>query len=132
MDANEPVVIHTTSNLAEAEVLKNVLEGEGIKCELEGENQGSFAGVLDVRILVRPGTRNGPGKFSLRTHTTTRGRMLARMESAILSQAADPPSHRSAHESAHYSQINPGNDDACAMIARKNRYFLMSRMEANR
>ena len=53
MNANEPVVIHTTNNLAEAEILKNVLEGEGVKCELDGENQGSFAGVLAVRLLVR-------------------------------------------------------------------------------
>ena len=53
MDANEPVVVYTTNNLAEAEILKNVLEGEGIKCELGGENQGSFAGVIGVRILVR-------------------------------------------------------------------------------
>lgn len=53
MDANEPVVIHTTTDLADAEILKNVLEGEGIKCDLDGENQGSFAGILGVRILVR-------------------------------------------------------------------------------
>jgi hypothetical protein len=53
VDVNEPVVVHTTNNLAEAEILKNMLEGEGIKCELDGENQGSFAGVLDVKILVR-------------------------------------------------------------------------------
>jgi Putative prokaryotic signal transducing protein len=53
VDVNEPVVVYTTNNLAEAEILKNMLEGEGIKCELDGENQGSFAGVIDVRILVR-------------------------------------------------------------------------------
>ena len=32
-----------------------MLEGEGIECELDGENQGGFVGVLDVRILVAPG-----------------------------------------------------------------------------
>lgn len=53
MDANEPVVIHTTNNLGEAEILKGVLLGEGIKCELEGENQRSLAGILPVKILVR-------------------------------------------------------------------------------
>jgi putative signal transducing protein len=53
MDANEPVVIQTTNNLGEAEILKGVLESEGIQCELEGENQGSFAGILAVKILVR-------------------------------------------------------------------------------
>lgn len=53
MNPNEPVAICTTNNLGEAEILKSVLEREGIKCELEGENQGSFAGIIDVRILVR-------------------------------------------------------------------------------
>ena len=53
VDVNEPVVVYTTNNLAEAEILKNALKGEGIKCELDGENQGSFAGVIGVRILVR-------------------------------------------------------------------------------
>jgi hypothetical protein len=53
MDANEPVVVRTTNNFAEAEILKNLLESEGIKCDLDGENQGSFTGILDMRILVR-------------------------------------------------------------------------------
>jgi hypothetical protein len=30
-----------------------VLEAEGIKCELDSENQGSFAGIFGVRVLVR-------------------------------------------------------------------------------
>jgi putative signal transducing protein len=53
VDPNDPVVLQTTTNLAEAEILKNALEAEGIKCELEGENQASFTGVLGVRVLVR-------------------------------------------------------------------------------
>lgn len=53
MDANELVVLCTTTNPSEAEFLKNLLEGEGVKCELDGENQGSLAGILDIRILVR-------------------------------------------------------------------------------
>ncbi len=53
LDANELVVVQTTNNLTEAEILKNALEAAGIKCDLEGENQGSFAGILNVRILVR-------------------------------------------------------------------------------
>jgi hypothetical protein len=53
MDNNEPVVIRTTNSLAEAEVLKNVLEREGIKCELGGEMQGGLPGVVGVPVLVR-------------------------------------------------------------------------------
>jgi hypothetical protein len=52
VDVNEPVAVYTTNNLAEAEILKNVLEGEGIQCELDGENQGGLPGVIAVRILV--------------------------------------------------------------------------------
>jgi hypothetical protein len=55
MDNNEPVEIYTTTNPAEAEILKNVLEGEGIKCELDSETQGSFTGILNIRVLVRAG-----------------------------------------------------------------------------
>ena len=53
MDANEPVVVHTTNNVAEAEIVKNALESEGVQCELGGENQASFTGVLGIPILVR-------------------------------------------------------------------------------
>jgi hypothetical protein len=34
-------------------VLKNLLEVEGIQCQLEGENQGSFAGLFNIRVVVR-------------------------------------------------------------------------------
>jgi hypothetical protein len=53
MNANEPVVLCTTTNPSEAEFLKNLLEGEGVKSDLDGMNQGSLAGILDIRILVR-------------------------------------------------------------------------------
>ncbi len=53
MDANEPVVVATTTNFPEAEILKNLLENEGLKCELEGENQGSLTGVLGISVMVR-------------------------------------------------------------------------------
>jgi hypothetical protein len=53
MDVNEPVVLCTTNNPNEAEFLKALLEGEGVKCEVDGENQGSLAGILEIRILVR-------------------------------------------------------------------------------
>lgn len=52
MDEHEPVAIYTTTNANEAEFLKSLLDGQGIKSELDGENQGSWSGVLPVRILV--------------------------------------------------------------------------------
>ena len=53
MDTNEPVVVYTTNNPAEADILKNLLESEGIKAEVGGEIQGSFTGILGVNVLVR-------------------------------------------------------------------------------
>jgi hypothetical protein len=44
--------VYTTSSLAKAEILRNVIEADGIKCELDSENQGSFSGIVDVRVLV--------------------------------------------------------------------------------
>jgi hypothetical protein len=50
---NEPVIAFSTNSYAEAEILKSMLESEGIKCELEGEHQASLTGILDIRGLVR-------------------------------------------------------------------------------
>jgi hypothetical protein len=36
-----------------AELIRNELEAEGIRCEVSGENQGGLAGVLKVDVLVR-------------------------------------------------------------------------------
>ena len=52
-DAHEPVPVLTTTDVNEAEVLKAMLEAEGIPAEVEGEKQGGFAGVLTCRLLVR-------------------------------------------------------------------------------
>ena len=53
MDVNEPVTVYTTNSAAEAEIVKNLLETEGMKAEVSGESQGSFTGVLGVNVLVR-------------------------------------------------------------------------------
>jgi hypothetical protein len=52
MNDPELITVFSTNNFAEAEILKNALEDEGIKCVLEGENQGSFAGILEIRGMV--------------------------------------------------------------------------------
>ena len=62
MDANDPVEIFTTSDLAQAKILKGVLEGEGIRCDLEGENQGSFTGILPMRSSCVPKTKPEPAR----------------------------------------------------------------------
>lgn len=52
-DVNEPVAVYTTTNLAEAEIVKNALAAEGIRCGLDAETQGGFAGLFAVKVLVR-------------------------------------------------------------------------------
>jgi hypothetical protein len=53
MDHNEPVAVYSTTDLADAEVVRAYLEGQGIKTAIEGGNQGGFVGVLQSRVLVR-------------------------------------------------------------------------------
>ena len=52
-DAQEPVPVLTTTDTNEAEVLRAMLEAEGIPAQVEGEHQGGFTGVLTSRVLVR-------------------------------------------------------------------------------
>lgn len=53
MDNMEPVPVLTTTHPNQAEIVKAALEAEGIPAEVEGGHQGSFAGVLTVRVFVR-------------------------------------------------------------------------------
>ena len=53
MEAEEPVQVYSVSNPMVAEMIRNALTAEGIECELSGESQGGFAGVLDeIQILT--------------------------------------------------------------------------------
>jgi len=54
MDPLEPVEVYTTFNPAEAEIIRNMLDGEGIEADVTGESQGGFQGAtLEVTIMVR-------------------------------------------------------------------------------
>jgi hypothetical protein len=53
MDANELVRVYTVNEPTHAELIRVELQGEGIACEVSGENQAGFAGVLTIEILVR-------------------------------------------------------------------------------
>lgn len=52
---NELVSVYSTNNAGEAEILRAALHGEGIKCEIDGENQAGLAGIIsmEIRLLVR-------------------------------------------------------------------------------
>jgi hypothetical protein len=53
VNENQPVEVYTTNNPAEAQLRRNMLVGEGIKCELDSENQAGLLGLVDVHLLVR-------------------------------------------------------------------------------
>lgn len=52
MDASEPVTIYTTTNPAEAEVIRVALQAEGIESQATGTNQGGLIGTLDEITVV--------------------------------------------------------------------------------
>ena len=53
MEADEPVTVYTVNNPYEAEVIKTVLQGEGISCQLDGERQAGLSDILEIGVLVR-------------------------------------------------------------------------------
>ena len=55
MDPNELVEVYSASDANNAEIVRNGLLAEGIKCEIDGEHQGGLAGLstFEIRLLVR-------------------------------------------------------------------------------
>ena len=53
LEADEPVTVYTVNNPFEAEVIKTVLQGQGISCHLDGEGQAGLSDVLEIGVLVR-------------------------------------------------------------------------------
>jgi hypothetical protein len=53
MDYNELVTVYTVSNPVEAEIIKNALQGEGIRCFIEGANQAAESGLMGIEIKLQ-------------------------------------------------------------------------------
>jgi hypothetical protein len=53
MDPNEPLEVYSTLSPSEAEIIRVMLESEGINADVGGEMQGGFPGALpEVTVLV--------------------------------------------------------------------------------
>ena len=53
MDPTEPVEVYATLNPAEADIIANMLDAEGIEAQVAGEEQGGFPGTLpEVTVMV--------------------------------------------------------------------------------
>ena len=54
MDIHDPVSVCSLGDSVRAEIIKNALEAEGIRCFLDGRNQGAFTGIpaMQINVLV--------------------------------------------------------------------------------
>lgn len=52
MENTELVTVFTVSNPVQAEIIKNYLQSEGIRCFLEGENQAAEPGLIGLEIKL--------------------------------------------------------------------------------
>ena len=55
-ESEEHELVHftTVNTSGEAEVARLALQAEGIDCQIVGESQAGLAGVLPIKIYVRP------------------------------------------------------------------------------
>src|ERR1700722_15997965 len=52
MESNDLVTVYTVGNPVQAEIIKNALQAEGIRCFLDGINQAAEAGLIGLKIGV--------------------------------------------------------------------------------
>jgi hypothetical protein len=73
MDPIEPVEVYSAFNPAEAEMIKGMLEAEGIQAMVAGEAQGSFAGATpEVTVMVHAGVADR-ARLLIRSHQEKAG-----------------------------------------------------------
>ncbi len=53
MQPQEPVEVYSVTDPTVAELIRNALRAEGVVCEISGEGQGGFSGVLEMQIMTR-------------------------------------------------------------------------------
>ena len=49
------ITVYTLNDPTQAELIKNLLNGHGIPCSLDGEHQAGFAGCMSIKVLVSEG-----------------------------------------------------------------------------
>jgi hypothetical protein len=55
MDRKDLVTIFTVQNPMKAEIIRAALQSAGIPCEIGGESQAGFAGVLGIDVMTQVG-----------------------------------------------------------------------------
>lgn len=70
MDADELTQIYTLRDAGEAEIIKQALQHEGIRCELDGEHQAGLTGIFEIQVLVRAADAERARKFIEEHHSS--------------------------------------------------------------
>lgn len=55
MDIHDPVCVYILNDPVRADVIRNYLQAEGIRCQLEGHDQSFGPGfiAIDIKVLVK-------------------------------------------------------------------------------
>ena len=73
MDTQDWATVYTLADPIKAEIIKNALEAEGMRCNLDGINQAAETGltVMEIKVQVSPEDAEPARKFIVeheRTH----------------------------------------------------------------
>ncbi len=52
VDGDEVVVAYTTNDMYDAEIVRCVLQAEGIACRLDSKSQGGFTDLVETKVLI--------------------------------------------------------------------------------
>ena len=52
MSDDQLTPVYASSDVNQAEIIKQALLHEGIRCELDGEHQAGLTGIMQVKVLV--------------------------------------------------------------------------------
>jgi hypothetical protein len=63
MDADDLVTVYTLNDPGTAEIIKQALQAEGIRCELGGQHQAALTGLFEIDVLVREADYDRALKF---------------------------------------------------------------------
>ena len=75
MDIHDPVTVYTLNDPVRAEVIKNYLLGEGIRCRLGGANQAGMVGLhfADIEVVVHAADADQARRL-IETHESHKGK----------------------------------------------------------
>ena len=52
IDGDEVVTAYTTNDMYDAEIVRGILQSEGIACRLDSKSQGGFTDLVETKVLI--------------------------------------------------------------------------------